>query len=38
MLLHNWQQTLGSFWQVVPKDYVKYLPHALSDEQEQARA
>ena len=38
MLLHNWDQTLGDFWQVVPKDYVKYLPHALSDEQEQARA
>ena len=38
MLLHNWDQVLGDFWQVVPKDYVKYLPHALSDEQEQARA
>jgi glutamate synthase (NADPH/NADH) large chain len=38
MLLHNWDQTLGDFWQVVPKDYVKYLPHALSEEQEQARA
>jgi glutamate synthase (NADPH/NADH) large chain len=38
MLLHSWDQTLGDFWQVVPKDYVKYLPHALSDEKEQARA
>jgi glutamate synthase (NADPH/NADH) large chain len=38
MLLHNWEQTLGHFWQVVPKDYVQYLPHALTDEQEQVRA
>jgi glutamate synthase (NADPH/NADH) large chain len=38
MLLHNWDQVLGDFWQVVPKDFVKYLPHALNDAQEQARA
>ncbi len=38
MLLHDWDKTLGDFWQVVPKDYVKYLPHELNDEQEQARA
>ncbi|MCB8874187.1 glutamate synthase large subunit [Acidisoma silvae] len=38
MLLHNWDQTLASFWQVVPKDYVKYLPHGLTDEKAQARA
>jgi glutamate synthase (NADPH) large chain len=38
MLLHSWDQTLGHFWQVVPKDYVKYLPQELNDEPEQARA
>jgi glutamate synthase (NADPH/NADH) large chain len=38
MLLHNWGQTLGDFWQVLPKDYVKLLPHALTDEKVQARA
>ncbi len=38
MLLHNWEQTLPSFWQIVPKDYVQYLPRSLTDEQEQARA
>jgi glutamate synthase (NADPH/NADH) large chain len=31
MLLHDWNQTLAAMWQVVPKDYVRYLPHALSD-------
>ena len=31
MLLHDWDQTLAAMWQVVPKDYVRYLPHSLSD-------
>jgi glutamate synthase (NADPH) large chain len=38
MLLHNWSQTLSDFWQVVPKDYVKLLPHVLTDEKAQVRA
>ncbi|GAB0119208.1 glutamate synthase large subunit [Acidisoma sp. 7E03] len=38
MLLHNWEQTLGAIWQVVPKDFVQYLPHALSDEAAKATA
>jgi glutamate synthase (NADPH/NADH) large chain len=31
MLLHDWDRTLPRFWQVVPKDYAKYLPVPLSD-------
>ena len=30
-LLHSWDKTLASFWQVVPREYVKYLPVALDD-------
>jgi glutamate synthase (NADPH/NADH) large chain len=33
-LLHDWAQTLGHTWQVVPKDYVKHLPVFLAEEQE----
>jgi glutamate synthase (NADPH/NADH) large chain len=29
MLLHDWPRAAGRFWQVVPKDYVKYLPVPL---------
>ncbi len=29
-LLDTWEKTLASFWHVVPKDYVKYLPQPLS--------
>ena len=32
MLLHDWATVLPKFWQVVPKEYVKYLPHPLSEE------
>ncbi len=32
MLLHEWDKTLPRFWQVVPKDYVKYLPVPLTVE------
>ncbi|MBV8574100.1 MAG: glutamate synthase large subunit, partial [Acetobacteraceae bacterium] len=28
-LLHEWDRTLPRIWQVVPKDYVKYLPVPL---------
>ena len=32
MLLHDWDREVVHFWQVVPKDYVKYLPHPLTEE------
>jgi len=38
MLLHDWDITLAKFWQVVPKEYVKYLPVPLSDQTEALRA
>ncbi len=31
MLLHDWDRVLPRFWQVVPKDYVKYLPVPLGE-------
>ena len=31
MLLHDWDRVLPRFWQVVPKDYVKYLPVPLDE-------
>jgi hypothetical protein len=31
MLLHQWDRVLPLMWQVVPKDYVKYLPVPLAD-------
>ncbi len=36
-LLHDWDRTLPQLWQVVPKDYVKYLPVPLSESVEQAQ-
>ena len=33
MLLHDWEQERTRFWQVVPKEYRKYLPQALADEE-----
>jgi glutamate synthase (NADPH/NADH) large chain len=33
-LLHNWADTLGAFWQVVPKGYAQYLPVPLSEPEE----
>ena len=30
MMLHDWSRSLPRFWQVVPKDYVKYLPVPLT--------
>jgi glutamate synthase (NADPH/NADH) large chain len=31
MLLHDWEQERGRFWQVVPREYMKYLPVPLQD-------
>jgi glutamate synthase (NADPH/NADH) large chain len=33
-LLHDWDLELPHFWQVVPKEFVKYLPVPLRDETE----
>ena len=38
MLLHDWARALPRFWQVVPRDFVKYLPVPLSDEPAALRA
>ena len=37
-LLHDWPAASAQFWQVVPKEFVKYLPAALSDEDIAVRA
>ena len=31
MLLHDWSRVLPRFWQVVPKEFVKYLSDPLTD-------
>ncbi len=31
MLLHDWDRTLPRFWQIVPKEFVKYLAQPLTD-------
>jgi glutamate synthase (NADPH/NADH) large chain len=36
MLLHDWARVLPRFWQVVPKEFVKYLPVPLAEEPEAA--
>jgi glutamate synthase (NADPH/NADH) large chain len=36
MLLHDWNRTMPLLWQVVPKEYVKYLPMPLTDAPEEA--
>ncbi len=38
MLLHDWNRALPRFWQVVPKEYVKYLPVPLAEEAAALRA
>jgi glutamate synthase (NADPH/NADH) large chain len=38
MLLHDWSRSLPHFWQVVPKEYVKYLPVPLAAEATALRA
>ncbi len=37
-LLHDWAETLASMWQIVPREYVKYLAAPLSDQVEAQRA
>jgi glutamate synthase (NADPH/NADH) large chain len=36
MLLHDWDRALPNFWQVVPKDFVKYLSAPLAETNEVA--
>jgi glutamate synthase (NADPH/NADH) large chain len=38
LLLHDWGREVTRFWQVVPKEYVKYLARPLSEEAETLRA
>jgi len=38
MMLHDWEREAPRFWQVVPKEYVKYLPQPLTDTVEALRA
>jgi glutamate synthase (NADPH/NADH) large chain len=38
MLLHDWESERGKFWQVVPKDYIKYLPESLGETEQALRA
>ncbi len=38
MLLHDWNRLLPRFWQIVPKEYIKYLPVPLTAEAEALRA
>ena len=33
MMLHDWPREAPKFWQVVPKEYAKYLPVPLREEQ-----
>ena len=35
-LLNDWQRALPQFWQVVPKEYVAYLTHPLTEETTEA--
>jgi glutamate synthase (NADPH/NADH) large chain len=37
-MLNDWERELPHFWQVVPKDYVKYLSSPLIEEAEAERA
>jgi glutamate synthase (NADPH/NADH) large chain len=36
-LLHDINRTLPDFWQIVPKDYVKYLPVPLTTDAAQPK-
>jgi glutamate synthase (NADPH/NADH) large chain len=38
MLLHDWEQERSQFWQIVPKEYVKYLSQPLGAEVAARRA
>jgi len=35
-LLHDWERVVPRFWQVVPKEFVKYLPAPLTDSSSEA--
>jgi glutamate synthase (NADPH/NADH) large chain len=37
-LLNDWDRVAGKFWQIVPKEYVKYLPQPMSEEPTEKRA
>jgi glutamate synthase (NADPH/NADH) large chain len=37
-LLNDWERESKKFWQIVPRDYVKYLESPLTDEVEAVRA
>jgi glutamate synthase (NADPH/NADH) large chain len=37
-MLHEWGRILPSFWQVVPKEFLKYLPVPLTESAEALRA
>jgi glutamate synthase (NADPH/NADH) large chain len=37
-LLNDWDRVAGKFWQIVPKEYVKYLPQPLGEESTEKRA
>jgi len=37
-LLNDWDRELPRFWQIVPKEYVKYLSAPLTDDVSAARA
>jgi glutamate synthase (NADPH/NADH) large chain len=37
-LLNDWDRELPRFWQIVPKEYVKYLSAPLTDDVAAARA
>ena len=37
-LLNDWDREVAHFWQIVPKEYVKYLPVALDDQPESMTA
>ena len=37
-ILHDWEQRVGEFWQVVPKEMLARLPHPLSDYEKAALA
>ena len=36
-LHHDWDRTLVHFWQIVPKDYVKFLPVPMNEEETVAK-
>jgi len=36
-LLHDWDRTVSQVWQVVPKEFVKYLPVPLVEVEEEVR-